>query len=83
MSNVSIDASELKRLRLTVAISAKAKLWGVSEFAVADVVSRAMTTALLDETTGELKNFDASVFYPAWSTIRRRDTWSALMRSLK
>lgn len=62
MSNVSIDASELKRLRLTVAISAKAKLWGVSEFAVADVVSRAMTTALLDETTGELKNFDASVF---------------------
>ena len=62
MSKVSIAASELMRLRLTVAINAKAKLWGVSEFAVADVVNRAMQSAQLDETTGELKNFDASVF---------------------
>jgi hypothetical protein len=62
MSKVTIDANELMRLRLTVAISAKAKFWGVSEFAVADVVSRAMLSAQLDQTTGELKNFDATVF---------------------
>lgn len=62
MSMVSIAASELKRLRLTIAITEKARYWGVSPFAIADVVNRALQTALLDETTGELKNFDASVF---------------------
>jgi hypothetical protein len=62
MSKVSIAASELMRLRLTIAISEKASLWGVSPFAIADVVNRAMQSAQLDETTGELRNFDASVF---------------------
>jgi hypothetical protein len=62
MSKVSVDASELMRLRLTIAISEKAEMWGVNKFAIADVVGRAMQSAQLDQTTGELKNFDATVF---------------------
>ncbi len=62
MANVTIDEDQLKRLRLRLAITAKARLWGVSDFAVEDCVERAMKSALLDASTGELKNFDADVF---------------------
>lgn len=52
---------ELKRLRLKLAITAKARHWGVGDFAIEDCVERAMKTALLDS-MGELQNFDADVF---------------------
>ena len=62
MGKISIEADELKRLRLTLAIARKAQVWGVRDYAVEDVVARAMESAQIDATSGELRNFDADVF---------------------
>jgi hypothetical protein len=61
MTKITIEADELKRLKLTLAIARRAKVWGVSDFALEDVVARAMQSAQIDS-SGQLTYFNADVF---------------------
>ena len=68
MTKISIETEELKRLRLTLAVTRKARAWGVSDYAIEDVVARGMQSAQIDSTTGQLTNFDADVFMSGIAT---------------
>lgn len=62
MPTINVDANYLKSTLLKIAIIAKAHQWGINHHAIEDIVARAMPSAQLDASTGELKNFSADVF---------------------